>query len=56
MIKAIADIWARNCVEKYRIAQQCRADAAKMDPLVHPVIEETQRLLNEIAYRLERIG
>lgn len=49
------DLWARNCVNKYRIAQKCRQHADEIDPTLHPMLMQSRDLLKRIAYELEQI-
>lgn len=54
-IVQLMQIWGRNCVAKYRVAQECRKRAAELDTSAHPLIRDAWRSLLNIADDLERI-
>ena len=54
-IEKLMKVYARNCVNKYRIAQDCRAYAAEIDLSIHPMMEDIKNTFEDIAYELEQI-
>jgi len=55
MIEELFKIYAKNCVSKYRIAQQCREFAEKIDVSLHSELKKSKDFLISVAYILEQI-
>ena len=52
-VQEIAEIWARNAVAKYKIAQKALAAAHELDSINDPEVQKARRVLIDIAIKLE---